>query len=82
MMKTKSKLLMCLMSFGCLVSCTSLSKNTALNENFRAKQKIIATTPADLIKANRPDQYYEILVNTKKRAATMKRSLLIKNHYN
>ena len=60
MMKTKSKLLMCLMSFGCLVSCTSLSKNTALNENFRAKQKIVATTPADLIKANRPDQYYEI----------------------
>ena len=60
MMKTKSKLLMCLMSCGCLVSCTSMNKNAALNENFRAKQKIVATTPADLIKANRPDQYYEI----------------------
>ncbi len=60
MMKTKSKLLMCLLSCGCLVSCTSVNKNTALNENFRATQKIVATTKADLIKATRPDQYYEI----------------------
>ena len=59
-MKTNSKLLMCLLTSSCLVSCTSLNKSTALNNNFQAKQNIIVSTGADLIKAQRPDQYYEI----------------------
>lgn len=60
MMKAKSKLLMGLLSASCLFSCTSVNKNSSLNENFLGKQKITLTTTADLIKADRPDQYYEI----------------------
>ncbi len=59
-MKTTSKLLGYLLATSCLVSCTSVNKNASLNESFLAKQKIVATTNADLIKADRPDQYYEI----------------------
>ena len=59
-MKTNSMLLICLLTSCCLVSCTSMNKSTALNNNFQAKQNIIVSTDADLIKAQRPDQYYEI----------------------
>ncbi len=59
-MKNKSELLMSLLAAGCLIGCTSVNKNASLNENFLAKQKVTATTEADLIKADRPDQYYEI----------------------
>lgn len=59
-MKNKSELLMSLLTAGCLFSCTSANKNATLNESFLAKQKITVTTNADLIKADRPDQYYEI----------------------
>lgn len=59
-MKTNSKLLMCLLTSSCLLSCTSLNKSTALNNDFQAKQNIVASTDADLIKAQRPDQYYAI----------------------
>lgn len=37
-----------------------MNKSTALNNNFQAKQNIIVSTDADLVKAQRPDQYYEI----------------------
>lgn len=60
MMKTKSKLLMGLIGASCLFSCTSVNKNSSLNENFPAKHKVTVTTTADLIKADRPDQYYEM----------------------
>ncbi|MBC7756708.1 MAG: LytR C-terminal domain-containing protein [Bdellovibrio sp.] len=59
-MKTKSSLLMCLLTSSCLVGCTSLNKSAALNNSYQAEQNIKATTNADLIKADRPDQYYEI----------------------
>ena len=59
-MKTKSSLLLWLLISGCLISCTSLNKNTALYNSFKANHNIKTTTNADLIKADRPDQYYEI----------------------
>ena len=59
-MKTKSSLFMCLLISGGLVSCTFLNKNTAFNNSFQAKPEIKPSTNADLIKADRPDQYYEI----------------------
>ena len=59
-MKKKSSLLMWLPISVCLMSCTSLNKNTAFNNSFQAKHEIKLSTNADLIKADRPDQYYEI----------------------
>ena len=59
-MKKKSSLLMWLPISVCLMSCTSLNKNTAFNNSFQAKHEIKPSTNADLIKADRPDQYYEI----------------------
>ena len=59
-MKTNSSLLMCLLISGGLVSCTFLNKNNAFNNSFQAKHEIKPSTNADLIKADRPDQYYEI----------------------
>lgn len=59
-MKTKSSLLLWLLISGCLISCTSLNRNAAFSDSFKAKHNIKTTTNADLIKADRPDQYYEI----------------------
>ena len=59
-MKKKSSILMWLPISVCLMSCTSLNKNTAFNNSFQAKHEIKLSTNADLIKADRPDQYYEI----------------------
>lgn len=59
-MKKKYGLLFYLLTSSYLLSCTSVNKSAALNDSFRVKQTIKATTNADLIKADRPDQYYEI----------------------
>lgn len=59
-MKTKSNLLICLLASVCLVSCTSLNKSATWDDSYKLQQSIKLTTNVDLIKADRPDQYYEI----------------------
>ncbi len=61
-MKTTSKLLSYLIATSCLVSCSSMNKNVSDSQNQSApyNANIVAGSEADLIQADRPEQYYEI----------------------
>ena len=60
-MKTTSKLLGYLLATSCLVSCSSMNKNVSENtQSAPNSATIVASSEADLIQAQSPEQYYEI----------------------
>lgn len=68
-MKPKSKLLMYLLTTGCLAACSTTNNNTSLNQN-DLDHHIVASTNADLIQANSAEQYHQIGLNYRKKNNT------------